>query len=154
MNDIQPPEKQNPGMNAMMAMMGDLFNNVLAPSPPPMDFNAGIVTNFFHNVKLKQQEKASARQANIATSNNITTTQNLGKIQSIMLFQTDSYDKQRNYIHMDDMRQLDKQIRQEELRKLQLENQNLYYEGCISEMELKKHKKEFEEEYGDGPKPA
>lgn len=154
MNDIQPPEKQNPAMNAMMAMMGDIFSNVLAPAPPPMDFNAGIITNIFHNIKLGQQEKASARQANVSISNFTTTKYNLDKIQLIMLYQTDCYDKQRNYIHMDDMRQLDKQIRQEELRKLQLENQNLYYEGCISEMELKKHKKEFEEEYGDGAKSA
>jgi hypothetical protein len=146
MNDIQAPEKQNPAANAMMAMMGDLFNNVMAPAPPPMDFNAGIITNFFHNIKLKQQEKAGARQANIAISNFTTTKYNLDKVQLIMLYQSDCYDKQRNYIHMDEMRQLDKQIRQEELKKIQVENQTIYFEMKISETEWRKREKEFTEE--------
>lgn len=154
MNDIQAPERQNPAANAMMAMMGDLFNNVLAPAPPPMDFNAGIIPNFFHNVKLKQQEKAGARQTNIAISNFTTTKYNLDKIQLIMLYQADCYDKQRNYIHMDEMRQLDKQIRQQELNKITMENQVLHFDGKITEMEYLKRKKEFEEEYSDGAKPA
>lgn len=147
MNDIQIPQ-QNPAVNAMMAMMGDLFNNVMAPAPQPMDFNAGIVPNFFHNVKTKQMVKASDGQAKISINNYTITKNNLDKIQAIMLFQADCYDKQRNYLHMDAMRELDKQVRQEELKKIQLENQNLYYEARISEMEFKKREKEFQEEYG------
>jgi uncharacterized membrane protein YgaE (UPF0421/DUF939 family) len=144
MNDIQvsPP-------NQSMQMLAELFTNALPSANPPMQFQGGLVNNFFHNWKLKQLEKASDHEATIAINHYWAGKAKLNLVQDFITFQSRTTDIFKEFEHREETRKLERALVSEQLNKIKLENQALYFETRISEMEFKKREKEFKEEYED-----
>ena len=149
MNELQP---MKPDQSLMM--LSEMFTNALPPMLPPMKFETGIIPNIFHNIKLGQLEKASDREARIAENHQRITIAKLDVLQRFLTFQAETADRFKDLEHRETIRKLQRELGTEQLNKTRLENQNLFYESKISEMEYRKRDKEFQEEYGDGAKQA
>ena len=146
----QAPPPQPPQIS--IPMMPELFANALPPSLPPMQFESGLLVNFFHNWRLGQLKRGSEREADIAENYARKAKANLALLAEFMTFQAKVQDQFRELDYNEKKRNLDIEIMAAQRDEIKLKNQNLYYETRISEMEFRKREKEFEETYG--PKPA
>lgn len=140
--DIKAPEP-----NQSLQMLANLFTDALPPALPPMQFQSGLLPNFFHNWKLGQLERASEREAKIAENHNRNAKAKLDTIQSFLTFQARTADMFKELEHREAMRRGEREIGTEQLNKLRMENQILFYDAKIGEMEFKKREMEFKEEY-------
>ena len=142
MNDLTPiPQKD------FYVMIAGMLGNTAPPALPPMDYQRGIIPNIFHNIRLGQMVKTSEREKIVAQNQDAQTTYRVNQMVTSMTSQARLMDTIHKYEDEDKMRK-------ELLKEVDIRNQTNYFEMKISEMEYLKRKKEFEEEYSDGAKPA
>jgi hypothetical protein len=142
MNDLTPiPQKD------FYAMMAGMLGNTAPPVVPLMDYQRGIIHNAIHNIRLGQMVKTSEREKIVAINQSTQATARVEQMVVSMTAQARLVNEIRKHEDEDKMRK-------ELLREVEIRNQTNYFDMKISEMEYKKRKKEFEEEYGDGTKPS
>jgi hypothetical protein len=84
--------KYNPNSEIAFPQLSSLpqmFQNAMPPTVPQLQFRAGvipIVSNFFHNMKLGQMEKAANLEASIAEHHVRKLRANLDGIKELILF--------------------------------------------------------------------
>lgn len=133
------PQPQDPMKNYMLVALNDALQSFMVPSPPPLRYEQGVIQAAFHNLKMRQQEKAAERQANVAKFNNETVQQNLQKIMSTVMFQANVNDQNRELEHREKMRQ-------EARIDARLKNEHMEMDVQLLRLELKRRLEDYENE--------
>ena len=132
-------------INPMMPFVPQILANAMPAPVPQMQFNSGIVTNFFHNVKLGQLAKASSAEAEIAENKRRYVESSLSMVENIVTF-SGRLEVAFKRIKSEEAEMIiNGQKAQAELVELQLKNMLLQNEVKLSELELKLKTKEMEE---------
>lgn len=139
-----PPDQPFPKLPALPAM----FQSVLPTPVPQIQYQPGVatlVTNFIHNWKLKQMVRESERQATIAENK----TRQLGAqkkaILELLLYGEEYKTRLKEYEFQRNVMELLEKLGQQELIKIQMENQILYFQAQQEEIEFKIKLKNYEE---------
>lgn len=136
---------QLPAPIAPMLPMPELLQSAMPVPVPQMDWNSGVIRDFFHNWKLKRIERASDREATIAEHKNRYVKSSLDTIEAITTFSARLELNFRQKAHDIKMLEIDEQKGQAELINIQLKNQLLHSEVQLNEIELKIKMKELKE---------
>jgi len=145
-NNIVPIQPSVPVISPIMPP--ELLANAMPVPVPQMEWQTGLVKDFFHNWKLLRVERATQREANIAENKNRLVRANLGTIMEIttfsgkleLEFKRISTEKERLEVNLN----MDKS----KLIEQQLKNMLLQGEVKLTEIELKIKMKEMEEILG------
>lgn len=153
MSNITKAETTAPTIQGLMLpLVPDLLANAMPVPVPQMQWESGIIQDFFHNWKLKRIERATDREATIAENKNRHVKANLDTVHEIVTFSKKLEVTLRKYSHDITMMDITEQRAQAELIQVQLKNILLQCEGKLTEVELKIKLKEMEEILG--PQPA
>lgn len=142
--DPSSPAIQQP----LMPIIPDLLANAMPVAVPQMEWHTGIISDFFHNWKLKRIERATDREATIAQNKNRHVKANLDTIHEIVTFSKKMETSLKRYNHEIAMMDVAEQTAQAELVNVQLKNMLLQGEVRLNEVELKIKLKEMEEILG------
>ena len=168
MNELQKVNEAGPvaPVSPIMPLMGNLVANAMPVAVPQMQWDAGIIPNFFHNIKLGQVAKASEREASIAECKSRAVKANTEAIFNIVTLSAKIEDQFDLYNHNKEMRkaelnfqqlnnmnmQLNIQILQErskeEIEQIRLKNEVLKTEVRLNDIEVKIKMKQLEEILG------
>lgn len=143
-------EEDVPMPNIMFPMMPEIMASAMPVPIPQMDWNRGIIPNFFHNIKLGQFEKATSREASIAGSKNRMVRANLDTIKQIMTFSTEvghvfeeAKHNSKRREHEAKMWDLEEQTSQAGLIEQQIKNVLLQNEAKLSGLEFEMKNREY-----------
>jgi len=129
----------------VMPMFPDLLANAMPVPVPQMDWQTGILKDFFHNWKLLRVERATAREANIAEGKNRLVKANLNTIMEITTF-SGKLELEFKRINTDkEMLDVNLNLAKSQLIEQQLKNMLMQGEVKLNEVELKIKLKEMEE---------
>lgn len=132
-------EKKDTAPNPMLLMMNEMLENFMTKSPKQGFYEDSLLKGFFHNWKMRQLEISSERQNAIAKYNAETVAHNAAKIQTAVLLQTETNDKQKEAEHRDFMRRAAE-------NEVVLKNRILFYEAESAELQFKREKEDYDDE--------
>lgn len=125
----------------MMPMMPEVMQRAMPVVVPQLEYNTSFLKGFFHNWKLNQLERASAREANIASNKTALVQKNLESIEALTTF---SARLQNTFIRFETERQmlaLYKDLTAAELDEKRMKNYLLQMEVENAQLDLKLKKK-------------
>lgn len=143
-----PAVTQNHLPAPMAPMFPDLLANAMPVPVPQMEWQTGLLHDFFHNWKLLRVERATGREASIAENKNRLVKANLSTIKEITTFSASLKDSLEEYDHKSQMRRITLETEKSKLVEQQLKNMLLQGEVKLNEVELKIKLKEMEDLLG------
>jgi len=141
MNNLPKVRQEFPNMAGLPAM----FQNALPPMIPQIQYKPGLLTlvdNFFHNWKLKQLERASEREAEIAFNHARKMKAQFEGISELLLFGQNYELKLEKIRNSQSMMKIAEEKAQAELVEQQLKNYQLQAELQLTQLDLKIRLKE------------
>jgi len=132
-------------VSPIMPIIGNLMENAMPVPVPQMNWESGIISKFFHNIKLEQMVKATGSEATIAENKQRAVSANLTIMHELMTFSAKTQDTFDMYECAKETRKVVLQKEQAELISIQLKNQLLHGEVQLNEVELKYKMKQLEE---------
>jgi hypothetical protein len=135
-------------INPMMPLVPQILANAMPAPVPQMDFNAGIIPNFFHNIKMGQMAKATAREAEIAENKRQYVESSLAMVESIVTFSSKLELSFKKIKHEEVMMAKAEQLVDIQINEGLLKNRILYFQAKSEETDSKMKDKAFEEMYG------
>lgn len=134
--------------NPMMPFVPEILINAMPAPMPQMQFNHGIVRNFFHNVKVNQMVKATEAEAMIAGNKQQYVASSLQMVEDITTFSARLQLRFKQIKHEEEMMKIAKDTADAQLVEQQLKNMLLKNEVELSEIEKKIKLKEMEDIFG------
>lgn len=128
-----------------MPLVPQILANAMPTPVPQMQFDGGIIPNFFHNIKLGQLAKATDREAQIAENKRRYVESSLSMVENIVTFSGRLELAFKKIKHEASMMEITEHKSQAELVQIQLKNMLLKGEVELNEIELQIKKKEFKE---------
>lgn len=127
-----------------MPLVPQILANAMPTPVPQMQFDGGIIPNFFHNIKLGQLAKATEREAQIAENKRRYVESSLSMVENIVTFSGRLELAFKKIKHETSMMDITENRSQAELVQIQLKNMLLQGEVELTQIELQIKKKELE----------
>jgi hypothetical protein len=145
MNELQKVNEPGPvaPVSPIMPLMGNLVATAMPVSVRQMDPEAGIIPNFFFNIKLGQVAKAAEREASIAECKSRAVRANTEAIFNIVTLSAKIEDQFDLFRHNKEMRIVELDMTKQLLISQQLSNMRAQLEVNILQ---EKSKEEIEEQ--------
>ncbi len=142
MSDELEVTKAKP-VSPIMPLTGDLVAHAIPEQYPQIRFDAGIIPNFFYNIKIGQVAKASEKEALIAEYKDRAVTAKTNSIFSIVTLSAKIEDQFDLFRHNKEMRIVELDMTKQLLMSQQLSNMKAQLEVNILQ---EKSKEEIEEQ--------
>ncbi|MCL5423383.1 MAG: hypothetical protein M1461_13085 [Nitrospirae bacterium] len=128
----------------VMPLVPELLANAMPVPVPQMEWESGIVQDFFHNWKKLRMVRATDREACISENKNRHVKANLDTIHEIVTFSKRMEASLKQYNHQMTMMDITEQRARAELVEQQFKNLLLQNEVKLSELEFRIKSKEME----------
>ena len=113
------------------------FGNLAPLQLPPIDFERGLIPNYFQKRKLRQASEMQKHQADIAKYQADEVEANARRMMVALTFGADFRDKMDEFDYRKEMRTLGRYEKQEIVRGLVLKNEEQHKKNLILDMEYK-----------------